>query len=32
MTSLTETYNELAALAERFTAQDGEYRMPIEGL
>ncbi len=32
MTSLTDTYKELAALAERFTAQDGEYRTPIEGL
>ncbi len=32
MTSPTDTYKELAALAERFTAQDGEYRTPIEGL
>lgn len=32
MTSLTDTYKELAALAERFTAQDGEYRTAIEGL
>ncbi|MCH4542316.1 AraC family transcriptional regulator [Ochrobactrum sp. POC9] len=32
MTSLTDTYKELAALAERFTGQDGEYRTPIEGL